>query len=539
MANPSLQIGNGKFAIKENDLLGYSSSGTRFFPIPITMTRATLGSRVNPSGLIEDVELLGSEEVENGDGSSTTGWDLAYANTTLSINNNNLRATANGSGAYGLSQDLSLDTNKQYIIKATINVDNASGGAANLRIATNSNLSSNVTTLSSTTGTTTTILSPSATTMYIGIVDTANDSSNYVEIDNISVKEYTIDGLARVDYTDGTASLLVEPQRTNLITYSESISNLSSTTNGTGTLTITDNYTDSPQGLQNASRVQMSIVDTNDTNNYRLINAGSVMITGVTREISFYAKSLTGSNQDVLVYWSYDQQIVTLTNDWQRFKISATSGNSSKVFIGTRGGSGSYFSGGDANLDFALWGLQVEDDGSGGGSSYATSYIKTQGSSVTRNKDQYEKTGISDKINSEEGVLFLEMSALADDGTSRCISIFQNGSNFIKFIYSATSNRVDYVAFSGGNVSCNITNVISNTTINTKFALKWKVNDFALWINGTEVGTDSSGDTPLGMDKMNFTDEGGSGNKFFGKIKQLQVFKTALSDSELATLTTL
>ena len=61
MANPSLQIGNGKFAIKENDLLGYSSSGTRFFPIPITMTRATLGTRVNPSGLIEDVALLGSE----------------------------------------------------------------------------------------------------------------------------------------------------------------------------------------------------------------------------------------------------------------------------------------------------------------------------------------------------------------------------------------------------------------------------------------------------------------------------------------------
>ena len=540
MANPSLQIGNGKFAIKENNLLGYSSSGTRFFPIPITMTRATLGSRVNPSGLIEDVELLGSEEVENGDGSSTTGWDLAYANTTLSINNNNLRATANGSGAYGLSQDLSLDTNKQYIIKATINVDNASGGAANLRIATNSNLSSNVTTLSSTTGTTTTILSPSATTMYIGIVDTANDSSNYVEIDNISVKEYTIDGLARVDYTDGTASLLVEPQRTNLITYSESISNLSSTTNGTGTLTITDNYTDSPQGLQNASRVQMSIVDTNDTNNYRLINAGSVMITGVTREISFYAKSLTGSNQDVLVYWSYDQQIVTLTNDWQRFKISATSGNSSKVFIGTRGGSGSYFSGGDANLDFALWGLQVEDDGSGGGSSYATSYIKTQGSSVTRNQDEYTKTGISDKINSEEGVLFLEVAYLTQTSpTIKEISLNDGtNSNRVALRLNTTTNQIRAIVRVGGSNQFTVQNTISNVTNYNKIALKYKENDFALWVNGVELDTDTSGSIPSGLNQLDF-DEGNGASVFCGKVKQLQVFKTALSDSELATLTTI
>jgi len=132
---------------------------------------------------------LGSEIVVNGDGSSTTGWGLAYTNTTLSINNNHLRATANASGAYGLSQSLSLDTTKQYIIKATINVDNASGSTANFRIATSSNLGNNTVTLSTATGTSTTILSPSAATMYIGIVDTANDSSNYVEIDNISVKE--------------------------------------------------------------------------------------------------------------------------------------------------------------------------------------------------------------------------------------------------------------------------------------------------------------------------------------------------------------
>ena len=62
MANPSLQIGNSKWAIKEDNELGYSTAGTRFIPIPITMTRASAGTRVNPQGLVETVELLGSED---------------------------------------------------------------------------------------------------------------------------------------------------------------------------------------------------------------------------------------------------------------------------------------------------------------------------------------------------------------------------------------------------------------------------------------------------------------------------------------------
>ena len=42
MANPSLQIGNSNWAIKEDDLLGYSKAGTRFVPEPITMTSALI-----------------------------------------------------------------------------------------------------------------------------------------------------------------------------------------------------------------------------------------------------------------------------------------------------------------------------------------------------------------------------------------------------------------------------------------------------------------------------------------------------------------
>jgi len=262
------------------------------------------------------------------------------------------------------------------------------------------------------------------------------------------------------------------------------------------------------------------------------------MITGVTREISFYAKSLTGSNQDVLVYWSYDQQIVTLTNDWQRFKISATSGSSSKVFIGTRGGSGSYFSGGDANLDFALWGLQVEDDGSGGGSSYATSYIPTSGSTVTRNQDQFTRDGIGSLINSTEGVLFAEISALADDGTSKRITI-SDGTLVNRITLTLGDNNISGFVNVGSSTQYSFFESGITTTDFNKIAIKYKANDFSIWINGVEYDVQTSGSTFSSntLNRLNFSNATNLSDFFFGKVKQVQVYDTALTDMQLIQLT--
>jgi hypothetical protein len=69
-----------------------------------------------------------------------------------------------------------------------------------------------------------------------------------------------------------------------------------------------------------------------------------------------------------------------------------------------------------------------------------------------------------------------------------------------------------------------------------KIAIKYKVNDFAIWLNGVEVFADTSGDVPIGLDKLQF-DSGGGVSNFYGKCKTVAVFKEALSDTELACLT--
>ena len=52
MAN-TLNVGNGDWATKENSLLGYNSENGNYKPLPFDFTRASNGTFVNKSGLIE------------------------------------------------------------------------------------------------------------------------------------------------------------------------------------------------------------------------------------------------------------------------------------------------------------------------------------------------------------------------------------------------------------------------------------------------------------------------------------------------------
>jgi hypothetical protein len=173
--------------------------------------------------------------------------------------------------------------------------------------------------------------------------------------------------------------------------------------------------------------------------------------------------------------------------------------------------------------------------------SYATSYIPTEGSIKTRLADVCNNSGNSDLINSTEGVLYAEISALANDLTNRFISI-SNGSKAerVEIGYSNVSNKI--FAFSNvGNVNqCNIGFVLPNMLDYNKIALKYKLNDFSLWVNGVKVGVDlnASVSAQNTLNELAF-DEGDGTDVFYSKTKCVAVFKEALSDTELQKLTTI
>jgi hypothetical protein len=170
--------------------------------------------------------------------------------------------------------------------------------------------------------------------------------------------------------------------------------------------------------------------------------------------------------------------------------------------------------------------------------SYATSYIPTTSGTVTRTSSLSAISGgLLEFINSSEGVLYVEAAALANDGTTRNIALTDNSiSNRVCLEWDETSNVIKGFVVDGGGQQATLSYTATDLTQYNKIALKYKVNDMALWVNGSEVATDTSGTMPSGM----FVCETNRGDQFEfnGKIKCLAVYKEALTDAELTCLTT-
>ena len=104
----------------------------------------------------------------------------------------------------------------------------------------------------------------------------------------------------------------------------------------------------------------------------------------------------------------------------------------------------------------------------------------------------------------------------------------------VGFGFTTTTNQIQaFISRSATQV--NILATISDIRDFNKIAFKYKVNDFSLFINGTKVGTDTSGSVPIGLDELSFDDN--NGVIFYARTKQVMTFNEALSDSELETLT--
>ena len=511
MANPSLQIGNSNWAIKEDNLLGYSTAGTRFVPQPITMTRASAGTRVNSSGLVETVELLGSELITNGDfESGTSGWS-AYYSGTLNNTGNALNVVDAGAGGARASTSITTVIGKTYKFVSDVLQVQSTNTVIAVSNAVNLDGAFINSTITTPTNGVTVYFTATATTTFIGFKRGGGGVGVTNIYDNVSVKEYTANNLARVDY-DGTASsLLVEPERINLITTSEDFDSYR-----VASSTVTPNSITAPDGTNSG------ILVTQGTNQL-VLRANNVVAPSTTYTFSGYFKSSGSVTQVALDITDNGSTTFGLTSEWQRFSMTTESrGDGSPyhfVDVATNGIEGD---------TFYAWGLQLEE------ASYGTSYIPTDGSTVTRVQDQYSKTGISNLINSEEGVLFVEASTFENGADCRITLSDGTITNRVSIEWDILANTIKGFVGSDGNL---VSPATYNQTDSNKIALKYKVNDCALWINGTEVSTDFSVSSLSGVNQLEFSNYGGT-VPFEGKVKQLQVFKTALTDPELIALTT-
>jgi hypothetical protein len=169
---------------------------------------------------------------------------------------------------------------------------------------------------------------------------------------------------------------------------------------------------------------------------------------------------------------------------------------------------------------------------------YGTSYIPTSGATATRATETGTGCGTSAEFNSEAGVLFAEISALYEDSTNRLIIIDDGTAANRVFIRFNSSNQISYLYQVGGvTQASNFTGAYTITDFN-KIAFRWAVNDFSLWVNGTEVLTDTSGSVLSASTLTTLRLETSTaGQPFKGKIRQIQALEY-LTDTEMINLTT-
>jgi hypothetical protein len=263
-----------------------------------------------------------------------------------------------------------------------------------------------------------TTFTASGTTAYISVT---NNQASVAQIDNISVKGVIFDratdplvlfnhpdDIPRIEYgSDGTLKgLLIEEQRTNLVRYSEDFAGGGWSF---GSISVQADQETAPDGTPSASELTM-VTDGNHI--YAVVSVTA----GAEYTFSWYIKSGTATEH---IYAFYDQtnfQFVdragyTITdgedvgNGWYRMIKTVTAPAGCTLLRGypLRTTDNSGYVAATLGTSF-LWGAQLEQG------SFATSYIPTSGSTVTRSPDIASIPVSAFGYNQEAGTVVVDYS---------------------------------------------------------------------------------------------------------------------------------
>jgi hypothetical protein len=151
--------------------------------------------------------------------------------------------------------------------------------------------------------------------------------------------------------------------------------------------------------------------------------------------------------------------------------------------------------------------------------------------------DAASKTGISSLIGQTEGTLFLDWNVNSLGSVVEFSLNAGSNANSIR-IRQTTGNVIQTLINDAGSAQASIqTPFIVGIGNRYKAAIAYKENDFAFYVNGVQIGTDTNGTVP--SCSAISTDNGTGSSLFSGQINQTLLFKTRLSNESLASLTTL
>ena len=365
-------------------------------------------------------------------------------------------------------------------------------------------------------------------------------------------------GVARFDHnpiTFESLGLEIEESRTNLALYSEDLSNAAWTF---GNATLSSNTAISPGGTQTADQ----LVASNSSGN--TFARENVTLSAGSATLSVYLK--TGGVQFAQFMWAgvfngtdyanFDLVNGTVTagtytaatitpvgNGWYRCTLTSTVTASAGNFIyvnavptSTSTRFATYTGNGWNSL--YVWGAQLE------AGAFATSYIPTVASQVTRAADAASMTGtnFSSWYNAAEGTMYADFLLSANQTTDQAVAQISNGTSTSDSIYiyaqrQSSRFRGDvYIANAAQAAFAYTAAGVPTAGTTYKTAFGYKVNDFAMTINSNTVSTDTTGNVPV-VDRMFIGTAGTGGVVLNGTIKKLAYYPLRVTNTQLQALT--
>ena len=384
-------------------------------------------------------------------------------------------------------------------------------------------------------------------------------------------------GTPRFDHDPVTGvckGLLIEEQRTNAAWYSGEL------VVGTGwAANTTPSVTSIVDGLGPDGNNAYEIAESANTGSHTLFNTGGAGATGATSVVSgtaytgsIFVKKITGSvdwiqvsfsaigfgaaqyanfnisNGTIGNFSSSSPQIQDAGNGWYRCSISAaattTITTSSNLFIGFTSNTNTTtrlpsYAGNIANKILAAM-AQFE------AGSFATSYIPTGATSVIRSADVCSISGsdFGGMWNALEGSL--STSAIFNAPVA-----YANAQSIIDVNDTTVANRLRIVRngttgfMSLSNTSSNSQNVsifsasAAQPFIQLKASAGFKLNDYAFYVNNSQVGTDNVGTMIVLPTTLSIGDfSAGAGTRpTNGTISSIRYYKKRLTNAKLQALT--
>jgi hypothetical protein len=352
----------------------------------------------------------------------------------------------------------------------------------------------------------------------------------------------------RFDYNPVTLAprgLLIEEQRVNLLLYSEQFDNAGWTKTNS---TITANATTAPDGTVTGDKHIPNLAAVLGTSPAQTrVQQSPSATSGTSYTFSIYAKAgefdriefaLLGTPTVSAIFSLTLGTVISGTgasitpagNGWYRCVLTITAGATGALSLRWTAQSSTVLVG-DGTSGIFVWGAQLE------AGSFATSYIPTVASTVTRAADVATITGtnFSSWYNASEGTVVVSADS-SRGGTAGSARNFQfDDGTSANNIRAAGASVLQVVDATVVQASLGPTPLIPFDGTAYKFASAYKLNDFASVTTGA-VATDTSGTVPTAINQLALGS--GSGTNYLnGHIRTFTFYPSRLTNAQLQALT--